>query len=123
MFVGRVGTFITGAAPEASTSDAGGGGGAVMTRRAAAEDGSGGFVGALGATASGRAIGREVRPAGIRSVGRTGGTGGAGIATGATTGAAGAAGAGATGGATEGGAKKDDVIDAEYEVTDDGKKA
>ena len=37
--------------------------------------------------------------------------------------AAGAAGAGATGGATEGGAKKDDVIDAEYEVTDDGKKA
>jgi len=36
--------------------------------------------------------------------------------------AAGAAGAGATGGATEGGAKKDDVIDAEYEVTDDGKK-
>ena len=37
--------------------------------------------------------------------------------------AAGAAGAGAAGGATEGGAKKDDVIDAEYEVTDDGKKA
>ena len=37
--------------------------------------------------------------------------------------AAGAAGAGATGGATEGGAKKDDVIDAEYEVTDDGKKS
>jgi molecular chaperone DnaK len=37
--------------------------------------------------------------------------------------AAGAAGAGATGGATDGGAKKDDVIDAEYEVTDDGKKA
>ena len=37
--------------------------------------------------------------------------------------AAGGAGAGATGGATEGGAKKDDVIDAEYEVTDDGKKA
>ena len=38
--------------------------------------------------------------------------------------AAGAAGAqpGGTGGA-EGGAKKDDVIDAEYEVTDDGKKA
>jgi molecular chaperone DnaK len=37
--------------------------------------------------------------------------------------AAGAAGAGAAGGATDGGAKKDDVIDAEYEVTDDGKKA
>ena len=37
--------------------------------------------------------------------------------------AAGAAGAGATGSGTEGGAKKDDVIDAEYEVTDDGKKA
>ena len=37
--------------------------------------------------------------------------------------AAGAAGAGAAGGSTEGGAKKDDVIDAEYEVTDDGKKA
>jgi molecular chaperone DnaK len=36
--------------------------------------------------------------------------------------AAGAAGAGAAGGATDGGAKKDDVIDAEYEVTDDGKK-
>ena len=37
--------------------------------------------------------------------------------------AAGAAGAGAAGGSTDGGAKKDDVIDAEYEVTDDGKKA
>jgi len=37
--------------------------------------------------------------------------------------AAGAAGAVATGSGTEGGAKKDDVIDAEYEVTDDGKKA
>jgi molecular chaperone DnaK len=33
--------------------------------------------------------------------------------------AAGAAGAGAAGGATDGGAKKDDVIDAEYEVKDD----
>jgi molecular chaperone DnaK len=37
--------------------------------------------------------------------------------------AAGAAGAGATGGASAGGEKKDDVIDAEYEVTDDGKKS
>jgi xylulokinase len=38
--------------------------------------------------------------------------------------AAGAAGAGATGGlAAAGGEKKDDVIDAEYEVTDDGKKS
>jgi molecular chaperone DnaK len=38
--------------------------------------------------------------------------------------AAGAAGAGATGGQDAGGGeKKDDVIDAEYEVTDDGKKS
>jgi molecular chaperone DnaK len=37
--------------------------------------------------------------------------------------AAGAAGAGATGGPSAGGEKKDDVIDAEYEVTDDGKKS
>jgi molecular chaperone DnaK len=37
--------------------------------------------------------------------------------------AAGAAGAGTTGGASAGGEKKDDVIDAEYEVTDDGKKS
>ncbi|MFN7812806.1 MAG: molecular chaperone DnaK, partial [Planctomycetia bacterium] len=37
--------------------------------------------------------------------------------------AASAAGAGATGGASAGGEKKDDVIDAEYEVTDDGKKS
>jgi molecular chaperone DnaK len=37
--------------------------------------------------------------------------------------AASAAGAGASGGASAGGEKKDDVIDAEYEVTDDGKKS
>jgi hypothetical protein len=40
---GRVGTFMTGRAPEVSVRLGGGGGGAMMMRRAGADGGSGGF--------------------------------------------------------------------------------